>query len=433
MPTTLNLDTVVQDIQRIIDETGCAPEELTVRDYSKHGGNFDGRSLRKLGGFASIVKDAFPESFHSTIANHSTLAKRNAYVASLEKKLAQYTNFENTVAEAFKRALAEVAPVQISKLNKKTLKSGTSGACENVALLSDTHFGLRISREEVGSNEYNWGIAARRLGKFTDQIATFKKEHRDKAPQLRLCLGGDIGQGIIHWMTDEGTDNITTQMVGIYGYLINMIDHLRHFYKKIVVECTSDNHMRMVHKGPDRTTAQKYDNFSTPIYVALQGAFRTCPDVEFHITKSPISTFYVLGHKFGLTHGDTHIDTGNVGSIINVKSIGTQVMALNAAEKTGKYKALLLGHVHTPVRMALASTGTDIVVNGTMSGSDSYSSSRGFFGSISTQVLFESTSEYAVGDFRVVNLNDADADSKYESIITPYDGRLGISSNSFGR
>jgi hypothetical protein len=126
-----------------------------------------------------------------------------------------------------------------------------------------------------------------------------------------------------------------------------------------------------------------------------------------------------------LTHGDTHIDTGNVGQTINVKAISTETLKLNAAVRDGRpYECLIMGHVHTPLFMPLNESNTRLVVNGTMSGTDGFSESISYWRTTPFQVIFETTPAYMVGDFRMVQLDDVDTDASYEQIIKPYDYEL---------
>jgi hypothetical protein len=422
----VQLEQVVDDIRRVAHELNIDVSELNMRTYSKNGGKFDGRSLKRLGGFSNIVKTAFPESYEESNINRSFLSARRTYANKLERRLGEADYIYNSMLRAFEEALASV---DFNTAKKKDLvpnrKKGAKSR-ENVALLSDTHFGLRIDKEEVLVNEYSWEIAARRLGKFVEQVATFKFEHRDECPQLRLLLGGDLGQGIIHWQSDSGTDLITHQVVGILNYLIQAVDYLSRYYSRIIIECTPDNHMRLVHKEDGgRSTAQKFDSFATMVHVGLKAAFRHRDDIIIDTPKSPITTFFILGHKYGLTHGDTHINTGNVGKAINTKSISDQVLRLNQAAPDGiPYRVICLGHVHVPLHADLPDCKTSIVINGTMSGSDGYATSNGFFSSVPSQTVWEVTEDYPIGDFRIIRLDDATYDAHYESIITPYDRSL---------
>jgi hypothetical protein len=414
------LELVILDITRILDETGLTPSELTIKKYSAAGGKYDGRLLRRLGGFAAIVKEGFAHEDDKEVVTSRYMQRRRTYVAGLERKLSDWTILRDSVFESFERAFKQADPFRGTPIAKCYKPHVHKTSRSNIVVVSDTHMGLNISPDEVSTNGYNWNIAARRLGKLCQQVTEFKDDHRDECPELHVCLGGDLGQGIIHYQSDSGTDLITYQITGIVSYLVQALDYWRKAYSKVIVHCTPDNHMRLTHKGPDRTTAQKFDSFATMIHLGLQMAFRTCPDVVFDIPKTAITTFNVLGHKMGLTHGDTHIDTGNVGHTINIKAISTEALRLNAASKNGPYECLLLCHVHTPLFMPLSESNTELVVNGTMSGTDGFSESIGFYRTIPYQVMFESTPEYVVGDSRKVRLDDADMDTNFENIIKPY-------------
>lgn len=423
-PNLPAIEEIVKDIEQVLEETGLEPSQLTVAKYAANGGKYDGRRLRRLGGFKAIVEEAFGEAAKDVdIITAHYLKRRKQHVSKLERTVADQSYWHNSLLTSFE-ALLKKYPVQVSNLKKAAPTKAETGPRAIGALVSDIHLGLKIDPEEVMHNAYDWAIGARRLGKFTDQIATYKIEHRDECDTLHLCLGGDLGQGIIH-LSDANTDLITHQVHGISIYMIQMIDYLRQFFKRIVVHCTPDNHMRLTHKGPDRAKAQKHDAYSTMIHLEIQMAFRTTQDVIFDIPKHAITRFHVLGHKFALTHGDGHISSGNVGSSINVKSITNQVLRLNASEDE-KFDAVLMGHVHSAVYAHLNETGTDLIINGTGSGTDPYAEGLGYFRTKACQVMWETTEDFAVGDFRRVDLDDASQDRKYEKIIVPYTGGLDI-------
>jgi hypothetical protein len=69
---TMNNKTIIQedvivDIRRILKETEIHPSKLTVSQYRKCGGLYDGRSLRPLGGFTNILNKAIDSEFESEI------------------------------------------------------------------------------------------------------------------------------------------------------------------------------------------------------------------------------------------------------------------------------------------------------------------------------------------------------------------------------
>lgn len=420
------LEDVVEDIHRVLEETGLSPADISVSQYSRAGGKYDGRMLRRMGGFRAIVDEAFRDQMQKDIVTSRYLAGRRSYVNKLERQIGDKEAFQKNLLDSWKRVLEEAGPAQVSKLDKPALPEKEKKERANLAVISDIHLGLKIDKDEVGNNAYDWTIGARRLGKYAEQVADYKIDHRDECQELRVCLGGDLGQGVIH--DDYGTDAIAYQNYGITLYLTQVIDYWRHHYNKITVEFTTDNHMRMPHRGPERNFHQKWDNFSTfGVALPLQMAFRGCSDVEFHVPKSAITTFNLLGHKFALTHGDTHLNSGSLGKI-DVSKISHQVLKLNAAQTDGKhYDAIIMGHVHTPLYMHLNETNSFLVINGTGSGTDAFAASMGFFRTKPTQVLMEVTKSYPVGDFRIIDLSDADNEKRYESIIQPYKYGLEVS------
>jgi hypothetical protein len=414
---------VAKDIKRVAESIGIEPGELDLARYGRNGGLFDGRALRRFGGFAAIARDAFAK--HGDTVAARALSRRNGTARREANAATDALVTEHQILEAFRKmwtVRSAVIPSKVSKPNLRPPKVVRARA--NGVLISDTHLGLKIAPDEVMFNGYDWSIGARRLGKLAEQVATYKMGHRNECDELHVCLGGDLGQGIIH-MSDNNTDLITYQVNGISQYMVQMIDYWRHYYKVIHVHCTPDNHLRLTHKGPDRAMAQKFDSFSSFIHLAIQMAFRDCEDVLFTVPKTAITTFDVLGHKFGMTHGDTHINSGNVGHNVNVKSIANQLLRLNGAQSDGRpFDAFLMGHVHVPLYMHLNETNTRLIVNGTASGTDPYAETVGFFRTRPSQVIWESTADYAVGDFRIVDLGDADDNADFEEIIEPYDYKM---------
>jgi len=421
------LSEVVSDIGLVSATIGKDPADMSVTDYNRGGGKFDGRSLRKLGGFAVIVKNAFPPNkMNYDFVTRRYVQKNASYVSKLERAVADKEIFKQSLLDGFESALSKMGTIQVSKIDKPTLKSSRKKARANGVMISDTHFGLKIKSDEVEHNEYDWLIAARRMGKLADQAAQYKINHRDECDEIHVCLGGDLGQGIIH-MSDNNTDLITYQVAGIISYIVQTIDHLRKYYQHVHIHCTHDNHLRLTHKGPDRALAQKFDAFSTMIHIGIQYAFRGMDDVTFTVPKHAITTFNIFDHKFGLTHGDTHIESGNTGTTVNIKNIANQVLRLNAAAADNKiYDVILLGHVHTPLYTHLSETNTRLVINGTGSGTDPYSESKGWFRTAPVQVIWETVKEHAIGDLRFINLQDADRANKYLEIIKPYDYKIKI-------
>jgi hypothetical protein len=408
---------IVKTIERI-----AKSKQVDVYDLSKidvlEDGEISEWELRSVGGISKIRDAHFIQE--KDLAASRGVAQRKSYVNKLERVLGDREYFLDEVAKKIEEIL-DKHPIQVSKVKPIEAKKKGDKVREVVAFISDTHFGITIDNEEVPQNSYNWQVAARRMGKFAEQIATYKREHRDATPRLRLCLGGDLAQGIIH-LSDSNTDLITNQFIGTMNILVQFIDYLRGFYKEIVVECTTCNHLRLVHKGPDRAMAQKYDSFATMLHAGLQAAYRSVEEVTFHVPKTPFTDFEVLGHRVYMTHGDTVLNIGNPGKQIDIARITAEVNNLNAAEAAAgrrPYAAVMMGHVHVPFNIML-NNGVQLIVNGTGSGVDPYAQAIGIHSSHAVQTIFEATEYCVVGDYRQIYLNDATDETSYEKIVKPW-------------
>ena len=410
---------IVSKIEELAEEYGIHPYKVTQAQILRDGAITEWQ-IRKFNGLTAIKDLAFENPGLDPIAKSEVMAKKR-YMRKLERSLGDRDYFIDTITKRIKSVLKD-HPIPVSPNIKKPKRKKTVVQREIVAFMSDTHFGLTIDPDEVPSNKYGWKVAARRMGKFAQQIATYKIEHRAETPTLRLCLGGDLAQGVIH-MDEAGLDLMTYQFVGTISIIKQMLDYLRHHFDNIIVECTPCNHLRFPWKNKGgRVTSQKFDSFATMIYVALQEAFRTAKDVEFHVPKTPWTDFEILGHRIYMTHGDTTFTVGNPGQTINTKNITQDVDKLNAAvpDSHKKYEAVMLGHVHKALWITL-DNGVEFLTNGTGSGTDPFAQGGpGVFTSHPAQCIFEVTVDHVIGDYRRISLKDADDNIEFEKIIKPY-------------
>lgn len=89
----LDFDDVVSDIKRVLTEAKLDPSDITVEQYKKLGGKFDGRSLRKLGGFQSIIHEAF---YSGTLRTSIRTKRQGAqFSRSLDSKIYIITAAQN--------------------------------------------------------------------------------------------------------------------------------------------------------------------------------------------------------------------------------------------------------------------------------------------------------------------------------------------------
>jgi predicted phosphodiesterase len=300
-------------------------------------------------------------------------------------------------------------PLKATKNKKKTKRTV-------VAHVSDTHIGVVINREEMGNlNEFNPTVASRRFAAYFQQVAEYKKHHREDT-DLVLLFNGDITAGVIH-NQEWGVLPMSSQHGLALRILSQGISYLAQHYSKIRVVCTAGNHGRFMHKeNKGRQMSQKWDGFDTVLYESLQEVFRSNENIEFHIPRTPYALIDIQGHKALATHGDTFLNVGNVSRSINVDDLKNQIN--NMIIGLGQIDMVLVGHVHKNTIQTL-DNGTELLINNTLSGLDGFAQGLGIVSNNPSQQIFEVTSEHVVGDIRTVKLKKADTDKSLDKIIQP--------------
>lgn len=378
--------------------------------------------LRRVGGFTNLKSLYFPKTNDNLVVK-TTADLIKSHRDKIEKQLGTQAAMNKEFIESFQRVVSKIEfklhkPIK----NLKALKKASSRTI--VAHLSDTHYGANIDPKELGGvNKYDWTIAARRSALFAEQVMNYKPRYR-KETDLILVVNGDIIAGVIH-NQEFFVDLLTTQFAGTLSILTQMISYFASGFRSVKVVFQSGNHGRAMHKSStDRGTTHKWDSYETQIYVAVREICRAkFPNVQVEVPVSPFAIFEAQGHTFFVTHSDTVINVGNVGSALNMKSINNQINKLNASKLGGNntFAGVLLGHVHTPT-LQLMESGCMLIVNGCLSGLDPYAMSIGIFDSNPTQQIFEVTAKHAVGDVRFIQVKDADENDALDNIIEPFTG-----------
>jgi predicted phosphodiesterase len=296
-----------------------------------------------------------------------------------------------------------------------------------VAHMSDTHVGAIVSTEEVhGMNTFNLTNAARRFAGFFRDLGDYKIEHRDET-DLVICLNGDMLAGVIHDQ-EWGVERMSTQFSALLSYLVQGITYVAQKYKSVRVYGTAGNHDRYIHKvNAGRQTSMKWDSFVTNVYTALSHILAAKhKNVEVFQSEAPYIVFDVQGHTFCLTHGDTVFNIKNPGKSLNMESIIAKLNKFNVelAKKESKtIDVLLIGHHHVATHQVL-NDGTEVFVNGCLSGLDSFANGVGVFGSCPSQYILETTKKHPVGDIRNVKVSECDNDETLDEIIEPFKGKF---------
>lgn len=423
---------IVFEINRISMALKRHPLALEKAEFlDAAAGKFTEWDLRKLGGFGGIL-NAYFRYDDKDIAQIQEHKNHLSYVQKLEKTVGNRESFRNKLIKELSDIVANTK-FNVEELSDSATRKFLGDLCKErpggsnrsiVTLWSDHHFGTNIYREEVGGkNEFSWDVAARRLGKLVEQVATYKMEKRALHHELVILLAGDNIGGIIHNQEGPDFDLMVFQICGATAYYKQAITFLRKMFPRVRVICQPGNHGRVGHKSTsERVFQQKYDSFENVIFYSLSSCFAGDKGVTFEVSRAPFSDVKIQGHRVYVTHGDTVFNLGNVSNNVRLASLELQVNRINAEElRAGKgaYELFCLGHVHHPMITELSS-GSRISINGTLMGTDPYALGIGIHSSDPAQLIWEATDKYVQGDVRIVNVADADKEPRHERIIRPY-------------
>lgn len=395
------LDFVLTEIIRVAEELDVPVERLT-RDqfinYSDNPTEVTKRDLERLGGFGKLRLDAMHRFVGARHSRDNSVARgveiRNHENGKEERKKYTADYFSNRLLTAFDELLQR-HPVKLCVYSgqKDSFKTSNPPSKYINLLWSDLHFGVDVHSNEVLGASYNWEIAANRMSQLVDAaIVRYREaEMAGYVPKFRVVLNGDILHGIIH-LSDAHIKPITEQVHGALTLLSAAISTLdNHSISGVDVHCLPGNHDRMNYRGPERALSQRWDSYSSLLYIALKHALAPLESVYVDIPLSGISFINDLnGSSIVCSHGDTAPHIGNVSKSLNTEHMMVSAMKLSQG-LNAKVSAFLFGHWHTPTVQMLP-TGQYVVVNGSLIGSDTYSQNAvGYFNSMPAQIMFDST------------------------------------------
>jgi len=197
-------------------------------------------------------------------------------------------------------------------LIEPTVRSGHTE--DAVMLLSDTHFGDRIKREDTaGFPEFNLPISGNRFGYIINKEKQVLALHRAMYPidTLHIWFGGDIGNGILHDSPNSNELFTPAQVHFSYHMLKFGIEDLltltvpdargNKIVNKIKLLFTVGNHMRMDEKMPHKFQAQR--TLDWLIYQFVIERFKGNPAIEIKTEMAPYIFETIRGHRHLFAHG----------------------------------------------------------------------------------------------------------------------------------
>lgn len=243
-------------------------------------------------------------------------ARVSRYAKHLAVNHAGYDDLLKHVKE-FVVSLGDFAlPVdRVDTLQPLILPAVKPGHTEDaVLLLSDTHFGDRIKREDTsGFPEFDLVISGNRMGYIIRQAKQVLTLHRAMYPikKLYVWIGGDIGNGVLHDSPNSNELFMPAQVHFSYKMLQFAIEDLLSLtepdangnvvVEEIVLLFTIGNHMRLDEKMPYKYQAQR--TLDWLIYQFVIEKFSGHSKVSIRAEMSPYIFENIRGHRHLFAHG----------------------------------------------------------------------------------------------------------------------------------
>lgn len=395
---------IAEDIRRVASEQSVEPIELTRAMYRRHGGTLE-HKLEQVGGFALVKRTFFAKKIRAEGEVYAS-QQVNKAVNALRRDIGS----RDYVAARIEALLEKMPPIKLAyrpKASKKRLTRSLS------LLLSDLHVGTDLTLEEH-LVEHRAKQEAAALWSVIKNVCEYKLEHR-RDTELCLNILGDIIENELHGRS--GADLLHVQVCRAIYLLSQAIAILAASFPKVRVNFSVGNHGRDIALNPGRATSQKFNGLETTIYYAIKVVCRGLKNVEFSQPLTAWAEYTAQGHKIYVTHGDTHLEPGNPGGKINVRGLENSTNRINASLKDkDEYKVFAVGHVHQAMVTQLVN-GSYLITNGALIPPGSYAQSLNIMEAPMTQVLWETTKEHPVGDFRFVTANKNERNVKIKTFF----------------
>lgn len=379
--------------------------------------------MSQVGGFATVRDAHFPKK----ITDRSVESQRIADHAAVNRRLGAAATRETFARESVERMAERVFSGKVQAPRKPPKLVAQKRVV--TAVWSDLHFGSDIASQETGLVDFGRVEEARSFAKIVEGIAEYKPAYRAETT-LRILSLGDIIEGKLHDRQDGAA--LAEQVCRAIHLKVQAIAYLSQLYPHIDVHCVSGNHDRMKERHNQRATSHKADSYGTMINYAVKTACSMLPNVKFFIPDTSYIISEVLGHKTFATHGDGTFNPGNPGKVISVGNLEGQINRISAdlrqhhrdnGQAVEDCTVWVCGHIHTGMQIRLPN-GATLLTNGGLPPTNGFGiNGMGRFNANRGQWIFESTSDYAFGDARFLNVTSRDHfNAELDQIIKPFGG-----------
>jgi hypothetical protein len=200
-------------------------------------------------------------------------------------------------------------------VTKIKMDKAMDGEATAFAIASDWHAEETIESKTVnGLNEFNLGIAEKRIEAFFKNVAKMTEIQRAgaKIDRLVLFLGGDLMTGYIHEELMESNGLSPTETVlWLQDRVASGVEFLSKHFSEIVIPCSYGNHGRSSQKSRIATGAK--NSYEWMLYHVLKKSLSG--KATWHVADGYHLYLDCYGRNIRFHHGDGLKYQGGIGGL----------------------------------------------------------------------------------------------------------------------
>lgn len=258
-----------------------------------------------------------------------------------KKHLTNEARYENLV-DVLKEEIKELDEIKFTA-NAINNNTGVDGAL----LISDLHYG---NTSDNALNFYDTDVCKDRMQQLLDKTIYYCNTNRVQT--LYINLLGDLIAGNIHTSVRcEQEEDVISQIVNVSELLANFISEVSKHVSKVKLICVQGNHGRVT---PNLKESLNQENYERLIYEYIK---LRLPDLTVIVNGFEDWATYTIGKR------NVFVEHGDKTKLEHIKQKAINILGYVPDE-------IFCGHYH---RMEMLNdNNTDVVVNGSVMGTDSY-------------------------------------------------------------
>lgn len=280
----------------------------------------------------------------------------------LNKKIREQSRHEN-ILECARDIAKDFNQNKPLLSNPPVMKSGDR---EGLLLLSDWHLGIVC---ENYWNKYDMDIAKKRLSYLKQRTIDICLKNDVK--KLNVCLLGDIISGLIHTnLRLENRENVVEQSILVVEMISEMLASLCTLFE-VDLYYVVGNHERI---SANKSESLDKENFGYFILEMIKYRCANLNGLTIHSNKfdDEIITFDIFDKKIVATHGNNF---GRLNTYVNKLSSMIGYIP----------DYVCVGHLHQSTEITC--NNTELIINGSFSGTDTYAKNYGLIGKPSQKLM----------------------------------------------